>query len=129
MTLWPLRGPDLCATLEVADPVPALGPVPGTRVGRNGFPKNAYYIPKRVQSLIPVQTERYNMSELIPRASGSVEKHDGGVLDSVSDGLIIAGLGVAPVWLTAFLLPGGIAVWAVLYVIAGIAIGAVSARD
>lgn len=63
------------------------------------------------------------MSNLIPKSSGSLVKHEG-VLDSVSDGLIIAGLGVAPVWLTALLLPGGVFVWAVLYVVAGMAIGA-----
>jgi hypothetical protein len=67
------------------------------------------------------------MTSLIPRSSGGLAKHDG-ALDTVSDGLIIAGLGVAPVWLTALLLPGGVFIWAVAYVIAGVAIGAVAAN-
>jgi hypothetical protein len=66
------------------------------------------------------------MTNLIPRGSSDLANHDG-IADSVSDGLIIAGLGVAPVWLTATLLPGGVFVWAVLYVLAGMAIGGVSA--
>lgn len=68
------------------------------------------------------------MTSLIPKASSSITKHEG-VADTVSDGLILAGLGVAPVWLTAALLPGGLVVWAVLYVLAGVAIGAVANKD
>lgn len=58
------------------------------------------------------------MSTLIKRESGSLIKSDS-VSSAVGGGMVAAGAATLPVWLIASLLPGGVFIWATLFIVAG----------
>jgi hypothetical protein len=59
------------------------------------------------------------MSSLIKRESGVLARN-GGVSSAVGGGMVAAGAATLPIWLLATMLPGGILIWATIFIIAGI---------